>query len=273
MRVHVCGCISCVHWRLICVCLHIPGEKRSFGKIATIRRAASGDFCPHALLQSRGLHNSSATMNPSLPSQMLALPCARARTRQERKALKATQQQAMLNAQAGAAPMHLRPAKTKMERSEEEEAAAAAMLSSPGRSSNPGSGMKKRRTDGSPADYGMSCFTGVLFACVCWCVRAPSLQMGTSRSMLYRLAAERGIFASFCGARRKRIWRVECGMRCSRWCLVASACGAARRIPPRDPAMLSALHLLFCTAPPDRHIRLGVSSTRVRGIASYIHTP
>jgi hypothetical protein len=110
---------------------------------------------------------------------MLALRnCARARMRQERKALKATQQQAMLHAQAGAAPMHLRPAKTKMERSEEEEAAAAAMLSSPGRSSNPGSAIKKRRTDGSPVDYGMSCFTGALFAYVCRCACAPSLQRG-----------------------------------------------------------------------------------------------
>jgi len=38
---------------------------------------------------------------------------------QERKALKATQQQAILTAQAGAAPMHLRPAKTKQEKLDE----------------------------------------------------------------------------------------------------------------------------------------------------------
>ena len=71
----------------------------------------------------------------------------------ERKALKATQQQALLNAQAGAAPMHLRPGKTKQERSEEEEAAAAALF--------PGSGIKKRRGDGWPGDCLLPCFAGV----------------------------------------------------------------------------------------------------------------
>lgn len=71
----------------------------------------------------------------------------------ERKALKASQQQAALNAQAGAVPMHLRPGKSKHERSEEEEAAARAFYAY--------NGLDSSGDYGWAADAELACFAGV----------------------------------------------------------------------------------------------------------------
>jgi hypothetical protein len=71
----------------------------------------------------------------------------------ERKALKASQQQAALNAQAGAAPMHLRPGKSKHERSEEEEADARAFYAH--------NGLDTSGDYGWAADAELACFAGV----------------------------------------------------------------------------------------------------------------